>query len=61
MQALGGTAGNMVCINNIIGARAVVAGDATHVAEGRFIVKCVPALLTMLAIGTIVALPFLFA
>ena len=61
LQALGGTAGNMVCINNIIGARAVVAGDAAHVSEGRFILKTAPALAVMLVIGTVVAIPFLFA
>ena len=51
----------MVCINNIIGARAVVAGDAAHVSEGRFILKTAPALVVMLVIGTVVAIPFLFA
>jgi lactate permease len=61
LQAIGGTAGNMICINNIIQARTVVGGRAMHVSEGSFIRKTAPALAAMLVIGTLVSLLFLFA
>jgi L-lactate permease len=61
LQAVGANAGHMVCINNIISARAVVGGDAIDVSEGAFIQRMAPALLSITGIGTLVALPFLFA
>lgn len=61
LQSVGATAGNMICINNIIAAKAVVGGDAVRVSEGAFIMKTAPALAAMLTVATLVALPFLFA
>jgi L-lactate permease len=61
VQALGGTAGNMICINNIISARTVVGGRALNVSEGAFIMRVAPSLGLMLLIGTLVSLPFLLA
>jgi L-lactate permease len=61
LQALGGTAGNMICINNIISARTVVGGKALHVSEGAFIMHVAPCLGAMLLISTLVSLPFLLA
>jgi hypothetical protein len=61
LQAIGGTAGNMICINNIISARTVVGGQAVHVSEGAFILKTAPALGIMLVVGTLISLPFLLA
>lgn len=59
LQAVGATAGNMVCINNIISARTVVGGRALQCSEGAFILLTAPALACMLLLGTLVALPFL--
>lgn len=61
LQCLGGTAGNCVCVNNIIAARAVVGGPAADVSEGVFIFKTAAPLALMLLIATVTALPFLFA
>ena len=60
LQSVGATAGNMICINNIIAAKAVVGGAAVHVSEGAFIMRTAAALTVMLVIATLVALPFLF-
>lgn len=61
LQAVGATAGNMICINNIISARTVVGGRALYVSEGAVIMQTAPALGAMLLIGTLVALPFLLS
>eukprot|EP00892_Ulva_mutabilis_P009417 jgi/Ulvmu1/6848/UM031_0053.1 len=60
LQSVGATAGNMICINNIIAAKAVVGGAALGVTEGAFIQRTAPALAVMITIATLVALPFLF-
>lgn len=61
LQSVGATAGNCVCINNIISAQAVVGGRAARVSEGSFILKTAPVLLLMLVIATLVSLIFLYA
>jgi L-lactate permease len=60
LQTVGATAGHMVCINNIIGARTVVGGDALRTSVGAYIQQTAPALALMLVIGTAVALVFFF-
>jgi L-lactate permease len=53
----GATLGNMICINNIISAKAVM--NMTDESEGRFIKKTAPVAFLMYVIVTAVALPFL--
>lgn len=61
LQSLGSSGGNCVGIQNIIFAKAVVGLPLEHVSEGAFVFRTAGALAMMLLIGTVMALPFLFA
>ena len=59
LQVAGAAAGNAVCINNILAARAVMA--LTHIPEGRFIARTAPLCAVFLVVATLVALAIMFA
>ncbi|GMH40024.1 hypothetical protein BSKO_07928 [Bryopsis sp. KO-2023] len=57
LQSMGGTLGNMICINNIISARTVLGLEES---EGEFIKKTAPVAAVFYVIGTLVGLIFVF-
>jgi len=59
LQIVGGAAGQMISISNILGGRAVM--GLQHVPEGHFVKAALPACLAYYVAGTVLALPFLFA
>ncbi|KAL4448522.1 hypothetical protein ABPG75_005741 [Micractinium tetrahymenae] len=59
LQIVGGAAGQMISISNILGGRAVM--GLQHVPEGRFVKAALPACLAYYVAGTLLALPFLFS
>jgi L-lactate permease len=61
LQALGATAGNMICINNIIAARAAVGGDAKSVHVETYIRNTATGFAIMVVVGTLIAVLFMFA
>jgi lactate permease len=58
LQAVGGSMGNMICIQNILSAKAVV--GLSNVPEGVFIKKMVWVLLIYAIVATLASLLFLF-
>ncbi|KAL4420202.1 hypothetical protein ABPG77_011418 [Micractinium sp. CCAP 211/92] len=58
LQIVGGAAGQMISISNILGGRAVM--GLQHVPEGRFVQAALPACFAYYVAGTLLALPFLF-
>lgn len=59
LQAVGATVGNMICINNIISARAVM--NLNHVPEMHFIRRTWKVCLTFYVLAVLLGLPFFFA
>ena len=57
LQCVGATLGNMICINNIIAARAVV---GLHESEGEFIRKTGPVAILYAVLGALVGMAFVF-
>ncbi|PSC70611.1 lactate permease [Micractinium conductrix] len=59
LQIIGGAAGQMVAISNILGGRAVM--GIQHIPEGEFVKAALPACVAYYVAGTLLALPFLFS
>lgn len=59
LQAVGATAGNMICINNIVSARAVM--NLNHVPEMLFIRRTWKVCLIFYVLAVLLGLPFFFA
>jgi lactate permease len=58
LQTVGGSVGNMICIHNILSAKAVVGLMEIH--EGTFIKRMLLAFSVFIVVGTLTGLPFLF-
>lgn len=57
LQCVGATIGNMICINNIISARAVLGLEQS---EGEFIQKTGPVAVLYAILGALIGMAFVF-